>query len=85
MKPKVEKVRSSSTLPKMVVKVIFANFMNSKSLLNMRTFCPTFFHTLVTGFLSRGSSMVDFEFDFMVSLNSEVCSPKVHVSSSGST
>jgi hypothetical protein len=84
MKPKVEKVRSSSTLPKMAVMAISANFMNSESLLNMRAFYPTFCHNLVIGFLSRGSSMADFEFDFMVSLNNEVCNPTVRASSSGS-
>jgi hypothetical protein len=82
--PKVEILRSSSILPKMAVMAIFANLMNFESLLNMRTFYPTFCYNLLTRFLSRGSSMDDFAFDFIVSLNTEVCSPRVYASSNGS-
>jgi hypothetical protein len=58
MKPKVENVCSSSSLPRTAVTAILATLMNSDDRYTMRVFWLTFCHSFITGFLSHSSSLV---------------------------
>jgi hypothetical protein len=51
---------------------MFVSFRDSSSQFIMKAFCPTFCHSLVSGFSSLGSSSARLALDFIVNVSNEV-------------